>query len=449
MNTEELIQFIKNSRSFDEVRSAEVLPEPDQDDGFYFISYSHKDYKAVLPDIVNYVDFGLQIWYDRFLESGKSWATEVHKKIASYYCKGVILYITKNFLQSASCLEEVNCVFENNKSCAFVLIGVTLDELSDTVLDKLGISFSTRRGKIEILDYGDATADKAAVITSLEKPELFEYYFNEGTRVLKIFNSRRMALVKKVNCNDMRKVELPGYVMHDGKKYRMGGIMYSAFQNNSMLEEVTVPDGWALLMAGAFTRCKSLHTVNLGTPKLAGILKVGALMNVFVDCPNLSEINKSKGLILLSGTFRNSQSIKRFNSRGYVLSNKSFSGCVNLEDATLSPKTKVINKKVFENCKSLKTITIPKKVRKIDVTAFKGCENLKEIIIDSKSKNLYRDTELDKKTYSHKKVSIYLDDIFAYAEKIYIKKVPKFNVFKGAFKKITSDKAKYSLYVRV
>lgn len=80
MNLQEIISFIKNSTSFAEVRNAEVLPEPDQDDGFYFISYSHKDYKAVLTDIVKYSGEGLKIWYDRFWNPGKAGRRKFLKK---------------------------------------------------------------------------------------------------------------------------------------------------------------------------------------------------------------------------------------------------------------------------------------------------------------------------------------------------------------------------------
>ncbi len=448
MNIHEIISFIQNSASFAEVRNMQVLPEPDQDDGFYFVSYSHKDYKAVLPEIVKYADSGLHIWYDRFLESGKSWTAEVHKKIASYYCKGIIFYVTENFLSSDSCLQEVDCALKNGKSCVFVLKDTEFDGFYEKILDACGRKVVLQSRKIEAINFGFAIEDKKAIITALEKPELFEYYFYEGGRVFKIFKTGRIALVKKVNCNDMRKVELPRFVTRNKRKYRVGGIMQNAFSNNSMLEEVTVPDGWAMLTAGAFTRCKSLHTVNLGTPKIAGFLRVGSLVNVFVDCPNLSVINKFKGIIIISGAFINSQGIKSFNSKGYVLTGKCFSGCVNLENVTLSPNTRVIEKKIFENCKALKTIAIPAKVRKIDVSAFKGCENLKEVVINAKSKRLYRQTEFCQETYKHREVAINLDDIFCFAEKIYLKKVPKFKIFKGGFKQAVSDKKGYTLFVR-
>lgn len=437
MNLQEIISFIKNSTSFAEVRNAEVLPEPDQDDGFYFISYSHKDYKAVLTDIVKYSGEGLKIWYDRFLESGKSWATEVLKKIASYYCKGVVLYVTENFLQSDSCLAEADCVLKNGKSCVFVLDGVVFERFAAVINEKLGEKVVKKKGKIEFLEYSVPTDDKVKTIISLEKPELFEYMYNESTRVLKIFRSGRYAVVSKINCNDMRNVELPAYVRRNGKRYRVAGLMYSVFMNNDMLEEVTIPNGWSMLMAGAFTGCKSLHTVNLGKPKLAGMLKVGILANVFVNCHNLARINRSGGTIMLLGAFKNSKGIKEFDSDGYILGEGSFSGCICLENLKLSPKTRIIRKKVFENCKALRSVTIPKKVKSIDVTAFKGCENLKEVFIDTKCKKLYRGEN-----------AVCLDEIFCYAEKIYVKKAPGDGAFKGEFKSVSSDKPGYALFVR-
>ena len=152
MNTKEIISFINSSHSFDEVRAANVLPEPDQDDGFYFVSYSHKDYKKVLTDIVKYFDCGFKIWYDRFLESGKSWTAEVHKKIASYYCKCVIVYVTQNFLQSESCLSEIECICDNDKSCLLVLSGVSYHDFYNTVSEKKGKKVCLENKKVVCLD---------------------------------------------------------------------------------------------------------------------------------------------------------------------------------------------------------------------------------------------------------------------------------------------------------
>jgi len=91
-----ILEQIAQSDSFAQVKNAGILPEPDADEGYYFVSYSHKDYKKVFKDILAFQQNGLPIWYDRGLESGKSWINEVKKKISSYYCRGVIFYISED-----------------------------------------------------------------------------------------------------------------------------------------------------------------------------------------------------------------------------------------------------------------------------------------------------------------------------------------------------------------
>lgn len=444
MRTDEILKFIEKSRSFDEVRNAEVLPEPDQDGGYRFVSYSHKDYKLVFKDVVRYFAAGMKIWYDRFLESGKSWVSEVRKKIVSYFCKSVVFYITRNFLASDSCLAEIECALAEDKSCLFVLCGVSEEQLAETVEKKLSLPFAPVPQKRVLLPTDVSIEEKIATVNALRPPELFEFYFTESHRVFKLFRTGRCAYVRKVNCTNMRTVELPKRVEKDGKIYKVAGLMYNAFCNNDMLEEVTVPDGWNALMDGAFTRCRSLRTLRLGTPHTSRCFKVGTLKNTFVACPNLAEIKRGKGRIGLYGTFKDAQHIQSFDTTGYLLGQDCFSGCVGLTHVTLSQKTRVIHPSAFENCKGLTHITLPASLGCVDATAFRGCENLKEVTVNGK--RLLRQ-RADGGWVAGEKY-IYLDDLFPYAEKFYLKKVSKFMPFRNRFAAQPSDKTGYTLFVK-
>ena len=52
ISVEERLELIRNSKSLREVQNAGVMPEPDSGEGYYFISYSHKDYKQVFESIL-------------------------------------------------------------------------------------------------------------------------------------------------------------------------------------------------------------------------------------------------------------------------------------------------------------------------------------------------------------------------------------------------------------
>ena len=49
------------------------LPDVHSKD-YYFVSYSHLDYKNVYPDIFNLQDEGLNIWYDRGIPGIPGWS---------------------------------------------------------------------------------------------------------------------------------------------------------------------------------------------------------------------------------------------------------------------------------------------------------------------------------------------------------------------------------------
>ena len=56
-----------------------------------------------------------------------------------------------------------------------------------------------------------------------------------------------------------------------------------------------------------------------------------------------------------------------------------FSGCINLTQATISERVKCIAENTFSGCKSLTNITIPSNVKEIKNSAFGGCDNLTNV----------------------------------------------------------------------
>ena len=80
----EKIKLILDSKSIEEVQAKSIMPETRITNDYYFISYSHKDYKLVFPLILELLEKGLNIWYDRGLENGLSWLDYVKKKVYSY-----------------------------------------------------------------------------------------------------------------------------------------------------------------------------------------------------------------------------------------------------------------------------------------------------------------------------------------------------------------------------
>ena len=80
----EKIEIIQNAGSLREVQDSGIMPDPDAGEGYYFISYSHKDYKQVFCAVLSLQNEGLKLWYDRGLETGKSWLKDVKRRLYSY-----------------------------------------------------------------------------------------------------------------------------------------------------------------------------------------------------------------------------------------------------------------------------------------------------------------------------------------------------------------------------
>ncbi|MBR2480048.1 MAG: hypothetical protein IKB56_01945, partial [Clostridia bacterium] len=85
---EEKLNFIKNSNNISELNK-DILPSSYQED-YYFVSYSHGDYKEVLSDILLLEDQDLRFWYDTDIHIGENWEHIAKSYISKFQCKGVI-----------------------------------------------------------------------------------------------------------------------------------------------------------------------------------------------------------------------------------------------------------------------------------------------------------------------------------------------------------------------
>ena len=92
---EEKLAIIESSNSFADL-NIDVLPKAHKED-YYFVSYSHKDYKEVMKDILLLEDAGINIWYDSDMHIGENWEDIAEMYISKFQCKGIIFYLTKKF----------------------------------------------------------------------------------------------------------------------------------------------------------------------------------------------------------------------------------------------------------------------------------------------------------------------------------------------------------------
>lgn len=80
---------------------------------FIFISYSHKDTDRVMPMIEGLQRRGIRVWYDEGLEVGSHWDEKISQRLMD--CTYLVCFITKNFLESENCLNEIHMAAEEKK----------------------------------------------------------------------------------------------------------------------------------------------------------------------------------------------------------------------------------------------------------------------------------------------------------------------------------------------
>ena len=503
----EKLSVIENSNSYEEIRASGALPEPDLTDAYYFVSYSHRDYKRVLKDIIHLKEQGLRIWYDRGLETGKSWRDEALKKLTSFHCKGVIIYISGQFASSSACILELKTALRADKSAVIV----DLDGALKTIAfenKKLQTKWGQYRERTAVLAGNIDYADFAQRIGELKSPALFSYKFYDykkfvaksvGESVkpwrtfmgLTLFKAvlgpvkSKVALISAVNDKDVESIVLPRRV-YDGKKsVRVLGVDAGAFSGCINLRQVTVPDGWTYVARGAFYNCISLKEVVLGTPaKYVLSMKLGELQIPFEHCTSLENIiTPKRGRIVFNGTFYGCKQLKSWICPENVsLNGSTFSGCTALEKVSLSKRSyvgsryqfyncrsltkvevnpasrsRVICNSAFYNCEKLTNIKLHGRVRAIEQSAFENC-GLTEIELPEKVNAIHVSAfrgckDLTFVKLKCRKLKILaeeneagVDELFPYAETIVAPKGLKIK-FKGEFR-LTGRKGKFVTYKR-
>lgn len=161
-------------------------------------------------------------------------------------------------------------------------------------------------------------------------------------------------------------VTVPGQM--DGKP--VTGILAEAFQDNTALTGLVLPDTLETIGQGAFAGCTSLRSLTLpfpGTEKA----RPGQLSQLFVrmtDSTYPNPLPQSLKTVILCGG-------------GEELPSRAFYGCSSLTKIALAPETKVIGAYAFDYCTNLNEIVLPDHLEEIQEGAFRGCFQLSKIAI--------------------------------------------------------------------
>jgi hypothetical protein len=126
-----------------------------------------------------------------------------------------------------------------------------------------------------------------------------------------------------------------------------------AFQENSCITKVIIPDSVKTLGSSAFSACSALKKVRLSS----NLKKIE--IAVFVDCTALTDITLPSGITSIGAA--------------------AFRSCSSLENINLPDGLESINEYAFQNCKKLVSISMPDSVISIGTLAFTECDSLTDV----------------------------------------------------------------------
>lgn len=145
-----------------------------------------------------------------------------------------------------------------------------------------------------------------------------------------------------------------------------------AFQGNTVLESVELPDGLTTIYAYAFENCTGITSIHLPD----SITTLG--YKVFGGCSNLVSANYPVNWV-------NSPSGNGSNSYEY---GNVFSGCPKLTEIEIPEGVKVIAPHSFASLTTLTSVTLPSSLTEIGAYAFAGATGLTEVTLPSNTKTI-------------------------------------------------------------
>lgn len=333
-------------------------------DPFVFISYSHRDCKQVIADLVQLKHCGVRLWYDRSIVYGEPWDKKALGIIDQPNCVGVLAYISSNSANSINVCTELqharkkfadktkivgihigDRVFSSylgaNKECNDILTSVFSDKSKY-------ISRSETAGDMtHIYDIVSQAYDWGAVSESGVYDE-FRYLVVNG----------EIVITKYLGAS--KTVEVPPVII--GRAVTVIGS--NAFRANEDITKIILPQSIIRIEEGAF----------FGMP---------ALQNIFL--PDSIEY-------IGVAAFRKCSALKYITLPKYIkkLEEALFRECVSLKECIVPEGVEEMGEAVFNGCRAIESIILPKSLKRMTEGGFFGCANLRNLVIPSDIQGLER-----------------------------------------------------------
>lgn len=400
---------------------------------YFFISYSHLDYRSVYNDLLDFQDKGLKFWYDLGMPAGKDWKEIANSFMAPVECRGVIFYISENSLRSKATMDEIeyatklgkpiiainllSTVANNNKKTRTLLNAkemIELIEFEDESIKKmykktidlyfpeqvifLPISMNIEMKISKILSNLDIipklTITKGNIIRGSNDPSIM-YITNKDFDV---------ALNNKKTVNELKYTYIPSDLMKnldviekhniENALHQKSSLNYYFFVNQNSKQKPKKDDKPLLFLdigVSSFANFASIEKIDLhSTDRNKKILINSVSSSAFANCISLKEFNADFLLAdIYDYAFYNCYKLKSIPGVVSLNGKWAFYNCRSLEQILLHCKQESIYEYSFANCTSLRkvemyggmTANLERAPKEIGKYAFSYCSSLKSIDI--------------------------------------------------------------------
>ena len=281
------IERIAAAKRLEELYEEGLLPEPYDDGGFFLIYYAKEDYKTALSDIVRYIDGGLRVYYDRYLESGDWHERDFISRARSTHCRAVIFYLSEGAMADRTLHALCEAVDDTNVPYLSVNIGAVGNERAGALMMP-DLPLGRARDAITHLFAPEITFLPAAAPFA-DKLASLKRIATAGTMRYTVVGDHAVAAYVRNLYEE--EIVIPPYVEIEGVTYPVTGVGARAFSGCRRLRSIRFPEGLTEIGEG----CTD--------PSAAG---------VFTDCEALTEIVFPKGVrTVYGGMLRGCRSLRR------------------------------------------------------------------------------------------------------------------------------------------
>ena len=168
------------------------------------------------------------------------------------------------------------------------------------------------------------------------------------------------------------KITLP--TLSDGETYEIGT---RAFEGNTSITSVTIPDCVTAIGNNAFSGCTGIAYLKL--PDSVKVIGDRAFSNCY-----FTSFNMGNGVVVIgTASFNGCSRLEsiRMSTSLEVIGESAFNGCYKLEDVKIPSSVREIKPRAFQACFAIKQIAIPDGVRVIEEDVFNNCKGLVYIVI--------------------------------------------------------------------